>query len=142
MYQNIFVNRNKKDVTVHLWDDEIGYKKLTHKTYAYKKSPTGMYRSLYGDKLKKVKFWSEDDLKQKLMYESDVPIETRVLVDTYPDTDDVSRGHKTLVIDIEVEVTDGFPEPLRADNKITSIAIYDDIMNVYTVFVLSSNKLN
>ena len=39
--------------------------------------------------VKKVKFWSEDDLKQKLMYESDVPIETRVLVDTYPDTDDV-----------------------------------------------------
>jgi len=142
LYQNVFVNRNKKDITVHLWDDEIGYKKLTHKTYAYKKSPTGMYRSLYGDKLKKVHYWSEDDLKQKLMYESDVPIETRVLVDIYPETDDVSKGHKTLVIDIEVEVTDGFPEPLRADNKITSIAIYDDVMKCYMVFVLSSSKLN
>ena len=142
MYQNIFVNRNKKDITVHLWDDEIGYKKFNHKTYAYKKSPTGMYRSLYGDKLKKVHFWTEDDLKENLMYESDVPIETRVLVDTYPDTDDVSKGHKTLVIDIEVEVTDGFPEPLRADNKITSIAIHDDIMNIYTVFVLSKDRLS
>ena len=53
----IFVNRNKKDVTIHLWDDEIGYKKITHKTYANKKSPTGMYRSLYGDKLKKVNYY-------------------------------------------------------------------------------------
>ena len=52
MYQNIFIKRNKTNVEVHLWDDETGYQRYNHKSYAYLKSPSGTYRSIYGDKLK------------------------------------------------------------------------------------------
>ena len=36
----------------------------------------------------------------------------------------------------EVEVEDGFPDPSIAAQKITSIAIHDDVADQYTVFVL------
>ena len=51
------------------------------------------------------------------------------------DSDDKSDGHRKLTIDIEVEVTDGFPDPATAKNPITSIAIYDDVMDQYSVFL-------
>ena len=35
MYQNIFIKRNKTNVEVHLWDDETGYLRFNHKSYAY-----------------------------------------------------------------------------------------------------------
>jgi len=41
-----------------------------------------------------------------------------------------------MYIDIEVEVTKGFPLPSKAENKITSIALYDSIMDQYKCFVL------
>ena len=56
MYQSIYVKRSKTSSEVHLWDDKTGYQKFQYKPYAYLKSQSGMYRSLYGDKLKKVNF--------------------------------------------------------------------------------------
>ena len=52
MYQNIFVD--KKENTVHLWDDEKGYVTFPFRNYAYRKSSNGTYRSIYGDKLEKI----------------------------------------------------------------------------------------
>ena len=66
---------------------------------------------------------------------SDVPIETRVLVDLYGDSDEPSVGHREVFFDIEVEVKDGFPEPKRADNKITAIALYDKVVDEYYCFI-------
>ena len=83
MYQNIYVKRTKTNSEVHLWDDKTGYTKFQYKPYAYLKSQTGTYRSLYGDKLKKVNFWTGEDLQAGRVFESDIPIETRTLVDMY-----------------------------------------------------------
>ena len=139
MYQNIYVEKPKDGKpTIHLWDDKSGYQKFQYKPYAYMKSQTGTYRSLYGDKLKKVNFWTQDDLEKGNVFESDVPLETRILVDNYPDSDDISQGHKEFYFDIEVEVTDGFPEPSKAENKITSIAIYDKVVDEYSVLILAN----
>ena len=63
MYQNIYVKRTKTNSEVHLWDDKVGYQKFTYKPYAYLKSGSGIYRSIYGDKLKKVNFWTGEDLQ-------------------------------------------------------------------------------
>ena len=41
-----------------------------------------------------------------------------------------------MTIDIEVEVTDGFPSVAKADNTITSIALYDDLLHKYYCFTL------
>ena len=136
MYQNIYIKQTKKDNEVHLWDDKAGYQRFTFKNYAYTKDGTGVHTSLYGDKLKKINFWTHEDLQSGKIFESDVPIETRVLVDRYTDDDNVSQGHREMYFDIEVEVTDGFPEPSTAENKITAIALYDKIADKYSCFVL------
>ena len=116
MYQNIYIDKPQQGKpVVHIWDDKKGYQKFQFTPYAYQKSQTGQHRSLYGDKLKKVKFWTGEDLQKGEIFESDVPLETRVLVDMYGDSDEVSEGHREVYFDIEVEVKDGFPETKRED---------------------------
>jgi len=136
MYQNIYTERRNNKTVVHIWDDTNGYYKFDYKPYAYMKHASATYRSLYGDKLKKVNYWSRDDVENGVMFESDVPVDTKILVDRYTDSDDVSIGHRELYFDIEVEVTDGFPDVHKADNTITSIAVYDKVADQYSVFVL------
>ena len=136
MYQNIYVKRTKTNSEVHIWDDKTGYSKFQYKPYAYLKSQTGQHRSLYGDKLKKVNYWTGEDIQNGKVFESDIPIETRTLVDMYKDSDDISEGHREVYFDIEVEVKDGFPDPKRADNKVTAIALYDKTADSYHCYVL------
>ena len=47
-------------------------------------------------KLKKVNFWTGEDLQNGRVFESDIPIETRTLVDMYKDSDDISEGHREV----------------------------------------------
>ena len=118
MYQNCYFDNKKQ--TVHIWDDEKGYFTLPYKRYAYVKDRTGTHISLYGDKLKKVYRF---DSETPNLWESDVPPETRVLVDQYPESEELSNNHRIMTIDIEVEVTDGFPYPEDSKDKITAIAV-------------------
>jgi len=137
MYQNIFYDRRVNKM--HIWDDKAGYHTFRYKKYAYVKNRVGTYISLYGDKLKRINKWDKD---QPELFESDVNPEIRVLVDNYTDSDEVSEGHRVMIFDIEVEVTDGFPDPKKAENKITSIAFNDPLLDKYFCYVLDpSNKL-
>ena len=135
MYQNIYFDIKKQQS--HIWDDEKGYFVIPYKRYAYVRDRSGSHVSLYGDKLRKVfKF----DADTPNLFESDVPPETRVLVDQYGDSEELSNNHNIMMIDIEVEVTEGFPMPEDANNKITSIAVYDSNSDTYYAFVLDEKK--
>ena len=135
MYQNIFIS--KKDSTVHLWDDQKGYIKFPYRPYAYRKRPGGMYRSIYGDELEKVfKF----NPKDPSLFESDVPAETRTLIDAYEDSDEPSTGHRLVYYDIEVSTEGGFPKVNEADKEITAIALYDAATEQYTAFILDKDN--
>ena len=135
MYQNIYYENRKNKV--HIWDDEKGYYVIPYKRYAYIKDRSGTHVSLYGDKLRKVfKF----DAETPNLFESDVPPETRVLVDQYKDSEELSTNHNIMMIDIEVEVTDGFPMPEDANNRITSIAVYNSDDDTYYAFVLDDKR--
>ena len=131
MYQNIFYDRKMNKM--HIWDDKFGHQTFRYKKYAYVKNRAGTFTSLYGDKLKKINTWEKD---QPELFESDVNPEIRVLVDNYTNSDDVSVCHRTMIFDIEVEVTDGFPDPQKAANKITSIGFNDPILEKYFCYVL------
>ncbi len=131
MYQAIHYERRKNKI--HIWDDKTGHLVVPYKKYAYIKNSSGQHFTLDGDKVKKIYKWEEGTPG---LYESDVPITTRFLVDQYTDSDDVSVGHRKLFFDIEVEVTDGFPSVAKADNTITSIALYDDLLHKYYCFTL------
>ena len=131
MYQNCYFDNKKQ--TVHIWDDEKGYFTLPYKRYAYVKDRAGTHISLYGDRLRKVHRFEPDTPN---LFESDVPPETRTLVDQYADSEEMSTGHRILTIDIEVEITDGFPYPEDANDKITAIAIQDSENDEYYCLVL------
>ena len=137
MYQNIFYDRRVNKM--HVWDDKFGHQTFRYKKYAYTKSRAGTYISLYGDRLKRITKW---DKTQQDLFESDVNPEIRVLVDNYTDSDEVSTAHRTMIFDIEVEVTDGFPDVAKANNKITAIGFNDPRTDEYFCYVLDeTNKL-
>ena len=137
MYQNIYYDRRVNKM--HIWDDKFGHQTFRYKKYAYVKHKAGTFVSLYGDKLKKINKWDKD---QPELFESDVNPEIRVLVDNYTDSYEVSFGDKVMIFDIEVEITDGFPNIKRAQNTITSIAFNDPLLDKYFCYVLdSTNKL-
>jgi len=136
LYQNVYYESRKN--RVHIWDDKNGHVVVPYKRYAYVKDSYGTHVSLYGDKLKKLYHWKKGTSG---LYESDINPETRTLIDTYTDSEEPSVGHVIMIIDIEVEVTEGFPSPQRAPNKITSIAIHDSVTDEYFCFVLDEKLI-
>ena len=130
-YQNIYFEREKN--LIHLWDDTRGYRAFPYSRYAYEKDTNGEYTSLYGDKLSKVFKFRRDATD---LFESDVPETTRVLVDTYTDTDIPSEGHVVLTYDIEVEMDSGLPDVQKAENELTAIGLHDSATNHYWVLIM------
>ena len=134
MYQNIFVD--KKNQTVHLWDDTKGYASFPYPRYAYRRTPGGEYKSLYGDELEKIANFDERDPS---LFEADVAPEMRVLIDAYEDNDEPSKNHRVVIIDIEVSSEGGFPDISKGDKPMTAIALYDQLANKYYSYVLDAD---
>src|SRR5210317_2603515 len=134
MYQNCYYQREKN--LVHIWDDKQGYRAFPYTRYAYEKSARGEYETLYGDRVTKVYKFKKDDPD---LFESDVPETTRVLVDTYTDSDLPSEGITTLTFDIEVEMESGLPDTEKAENELTAIGLHDNISNQYWVLVMDKS---
>jgi DNA polymerase elongation subunit (family B) len=143
VYQNIFIERGEGfgADTVHLWDDQLGYKTIPFKNfdYAYKPDRGGNYISMTGAKLAKVKRYKRDDPS---LFESDLPQETRVITDLYLNEDNPSTGHKVMFFDIEVSMENGIPTVVDPNNEITSIALYDSTTQEYSVLVLDKSGVN
>ena len=125
---------------MHIWDDKFGHQTFRYKKYAYTKNKSGTFISLYGDRLKRITGWEKG---QTDLFESDVNPEIRVLVDNYTESDEPSTNHRTMIFDIEVEVTTGFPNVDKAENRITAIGFNDARTDEYFCYVLDTdNKLN
>ena len=135
MYKNIFIDR--KQNLVHLWDDERGHLEFPFRNYAYRKSTGGTFNSIYGDKLEKIYNFNPRDPS---LFESDVKLETRFLIDAYEDSDEPSKGHVIATIDIEVNTDGGFPVIAEGDKEITAIALHDSSTQKYTVFILDKER--
>jgi DNA polymerase elongation subunit (family B) len=135
MYKNIFIER--KQNLVHLWDDEKGHLQFPFRNYAFRKSTSGTFSSIYGDKLEKIYNFNPRDPS---LFESDVPLETRILIDAYEDSDEQSKGHVIATIDIEVSTEGGFPVIAEGDKEITAIALHDSSTQKYTVFILDKER--
>jgi DNA polymerase elongation subunit (family B) len=131
LYKNIYYQREKN--TVHLWDDHLGYRTFPYTRYAYEPATNGTFRSIYGDKLSKIYKFKGDDPG---LFESDVPETTRVLVDTYTESDLPSEGIVTMTFDIEVEMESGLPNVEEAKNELTAIGLQDNITNQYWVLIM------
>ena len=134
MYQSIFYDR--KSNFVHVWDDTNGYARVKYVPYAYKKKAGGKYKSIYGQELERVEKFNPRDTS---LLESDVPVETRFLIDVYGNSDEPSTNHRVAVLDIEVDSTGGYPNVENPEQKITAIALCDVANNKYYCFVLDED---
>jgi DNA polymerase elongation subunit (family B) len=138
MYQNVYYQREKN--LVHLWDDKLGYRTFPYTRYAYEKAERGQYTSLYGDKLSKIFKFTKDDPN---LFESDVPETTRILVDTYTNSDIPSEGHVILTYDIECEMDTGLPDVEKSENELTAIGLHDSATDHYWVLIMDKDgKMN
>ena len=146
MYQSIFIDRNKRKV--HLWDDKEGYlvESLHPYLYGYVKDPRGAKKAIDNKWVRKIKVTEQVKQASKhpetehLYYETDVPLETRVLIDKYGDSDEPSTGHRELNFDIETEILHGFPDWQNPINKITAIAWHEKLSDEYCVLVLDEDN--
>lgn len=138
MFCNVFTDRRNDQILV--WDDEEGLQKIPLRSlsYSYKKSPNGQYTSIFGEKLTRINKYDRGDIDS---YESDVPLDTRLLIELYGDSDDMSFNHRLLVIDIETDIENGFPIIDEADKAITAISIYDDTSKKYHAYILDKDRL-
>lgn len=147
MYQNVFYDNENNQI--HLWDDEGGYELFKYKKYAYIEDPNGEFVGLNGRRLKRTGRWSDQDMEDGIVHEGDINPEMRVLIDKYLDSDETPKGHRMMVLDIEVSMQEGKPNIEIANNHITAISFYTSHTDKYVALVLdekgkikSSNKDN
>lgn len=135
MYQNLYV----QDDTIWLFDDQKGMYTIPTKNfnYAYRKNSKGKHISFTGERCTKVYKFIRNTSD---LFESDLPIETRVLTDIYLNDDEPSIGHRLTIFDIEVSLENGIPDIQKAENEIISISIYDWVTDEYHTLVLDKTN--
>lgn len=134
MYQSIYCDR--KTSTIHLWDDIHGYTSFKDEPYAYRKSRNGKYKSIFGDSLERI---TKFNFRDPTLFSSDIPVDTRVLIDAYADSDEVSINHRRAYIDIEVDSVGGYPNIEDPIKEVTAIALLDEIKDTYYCFILDKD---
>jgi DNA polymerase elongation subunit (family B) len=136
MYMAIHYDRKAGDI--HIWDDKNGHFSHKHKPYAYRPKNSGKYVSIHGQQLEKI---TQFNPAAANLFESDVNVDTRTLIDLYGDSDEVSVNHRLAVIDIEVETKGGYPNMTTFNQPLTAIAVYDGTKKHYFCFVLDELEL-
>jgi DNA polymerase elongation subunit (family B) len=125
-----------------LWDDETGYEQFQYEKYAYIVDSKGSSITMDGVKVRKVADWSKEAEKQGLVYEHDVPILTRILVDRYHHSDEVSKNHRIMILDIEVAKEGKYSTAKEAANTITAISYYLKETGYVCLLLDKNGKLN
>ena len=134
MYQSIYCDR--KTSTIHLWDDLNGYVSFKDEPYAYRKSRNGKYKSIFGDSLERI---TKFNFRDPSLFSSDIPVDTRVLIDAYGDSDEISINHRRAYIDIEVDSVGGYPNIEDPIKEVTAIALLDESKDTYYCFILDKD---
>jgi DNA polymerase elongation subunit (family B) len=132
MYQNIHTDVKNKKVTI--FDDEKGMVTFEFEPYAFRKASGGTYTAMDGNTLEKTTKFRRGD---PTVYESDVPMDTRVLIDLYGDDDNPSKNHCLFNFDIEADKGEqGYSKPEDATEAITSVAFKDSNSQLRRVYVI------
>lgn len=111
--------------------------------YFYKEDKDGEFTSIDGKKLKKVECDTYSQYLEKIetlksmdkkLYESDVPIDSKFIIDHYTGQDLQPPKFDIHFIDIEVHSEDGFPSPDKADHPIPIITVWSTKHNKFFIF--------
>lgn len=119
-FKNIYYDQNKN--TIHLWTDD-GYTSFPYENYGYiLTNRETTYQTIFGSPVIPVPEENLSNFRGKI-FESDVKPEIRTLVDLYFQEESPAKTIKTMVIDIETEISrvTGYSRPPEARNEITAI---------------------
>ncbi len=133
MYQAIYYNRSTKQF--HLRDDNKGWVEFQYRPTCYIANEGGEYETLEGPRVTPTKQYSYKDPNA---YESDVDKFTRILVDTYYESDDTPSYQNIVYLDIECEIAGALTQDSvrNPQGKITAIALYDNNSTTYYCYIL------
>lgn len=145
MYSYVYFNRNTNDI--HLWQyNEKGEKEYVREKaplYFFMKNDQGDYKSIYGDKLKKVPFDNWNKLKEaremfksagRDLFESDIDVDNRFILDHFSGKELKIPQFDIHFLDIEVHSEKGFPKADLAEHPITIITVWSTKEKKYYIF--------
>lgn len=133
MYQAIHFDY--RNYTCHLRDDQEGWVSFPYKPTYYRQDPEGEYWTLDGKRVSPTQDVDKEDIS---VYEKDVDINLRILLDLYKDEDEPASYQNKLFFDIEAEMGGAINLEYcqSAPSRITAVAMYDFNLKEYSAFIL------
>ena len=126
----------KNQYKIHLWTEE-GYEIVPWRNPAYIECPKreAEYQGLKGEWLKKTYDWDKDNPR---LHFHDMPAYQKFLIEKYGTNDNVSKGHREVFFDIEIEMGGALTEEYiqEAPKPVTSIAWYDKTPDEWVILIL------
>ena len=137
MYRKCYAEyAGKNQYKIHLWT-ENGYEIIPWRNPAYIECSENeaQYQGLNGEWLKKTYDWDRNNPR---LHFHDMPAYQKFLIEKYGTNDDVSKGHREVFFDIEIEMGGALTEEYikSAPKPVTSIAWYDKTPDEWVILIL------
>ena len=137
MYRKCYAEfAGKNQYKIHLWEEE-GYSIIPWRNPAYVECAErdAQYQGLKGEWLKKTYDWNKDTPG---LHFHDMPAYQKFLIEKYGTNDDISKGHREVFFDIEIEMGGALTEEYikLAPKPVTSIAWYDRTPDEWVILIL------
>ena len=141
MYKKCYAEfAGKNQYRIHLWEEE-GYSIIPWRNPAYIECAErdAEYQGLKGEWLKKTYDWNKDTPG---LHFHDMPAYQKFLIEKYGTNDDVSKGHREVFFDIEIEMGGALTEEYiqEAPKPVTSIAWYDRTPDEWVILILDKKN--
>ncbi len=137
MYKKCYAEyAGKNQYKIHLWTED-NYDIIPYRVPAYVECSEreAEYQGLKGEWLKKTYNWDKDNPR---LHFHDMPAYQKFLIEKYGTDDSVSKGHREVFFDIEIEMGGALTEEYiqEAPKPVTSIAWYDKTPDEWVILIL------
>jgi len=141
MYKKCYAEyAGKNQYKIHLWEED-DYKIIPYRVPAYIECPEqeAEYQGLKGEWLKKTYKWDKDNPR---LHFHDMPAYQKFLIEKYGTDDNISKGHREVFFDIEIEMGGALTEEYiqEAPKPVTSIAWYDRTPDEWVILILDKKN--
>ena len=141
MYKKCYAEyAGKNQYKIHLWTED-GYDIIPYRVPAYIECSEreAEYQGLKGEWLKKTYNWDKDNPR---LHFHDMPAYQKFLIEKYGTDDTISKGHREVFFDIEIEMGGALTEEYiqEAPKPVTSIAWYDKTPDEWVILILDKKE--
>ncbi|ASF00380.1 putative DNA primase [uncultured virus] len=141
MYKKCYAEyAGKNQYKIHLWEED-DYKIVPYRVPAYVEcsEQEAEYQGLKGEWLKKTYKWDKDNPR---LHFHDMPAYQKFLIEKYGIDDNISKGHREVFFDIEIEMGGALTEEYiqEAPKPVTSIAWYDRTPDEWVILILDKKN--